>query len=231
MAAAAVLATVLVAGLASGSDSGAASSEAVPSTDLGASDESTSSSTAGSTDAEVAAVTDPTVPKSQLTSTLRLGSAGAQVSALQQRLTDLGFGPGPVDGQFGSGTQQAVWAFEKLVLKTPRTKVTGKVTNEIWQALQDDQTVSPRRPTGTGSTHVEVYVPEQVMIVFTNDRPTLISHVSTGEQNADGTPYHWCDTPTYDTDYDGNPLPEPVTRYECADAKTPGGVFRIQRMT
>ena len=72
-------------------------------------------------------------------------------------------------------------------------------------------------------------MPQQVLAVFTDDKPVLIAHISTGEQNADGTPAHWCETATYDTDAQGNPLPEPVTKPECADAKTPGGVFRIQR--
>ena len=34
---------------------------------------------------------------------------------------------------------------------------------------------------------------------------------------------------TYDTGPNGEPLAEPVTKEECADAKTPGGVFRFTR--
>ena len=34
---------------------------------------------------------------------------------------------------------------------------------------------------------------------------------------------------TYDTGPNGEPLEEPVTKEECADAKTPGGVFRFTR--
>ena len=80
---------------------------------------------------------------------------------VQQRLKDLGFDPGPVDGAYGPNTQQAIWAFEKLVLGTPRADATGKVTDEMWQRMQDNLTISPLRPTGAGTTHVEVYVPSR----------------------------------------------------------------------
>ena len=72
-------------------------------------------------------------------------------------------------------------------------------------------------------------MPEQVLIVFKNNVPQLITHISTGEQNPDGTPKKWCEILTLDTDANGEPLPEPVTKDECADAKTPGGVFRFTR--
>lgn len=173
--------------------------------------------------------TVPAVTKTNLAATIGFGSAGPDVKLVQQRLTDLAFAPGPVDGQFGAGTQQAVWAFEKLVLKTPREQATGRVTNEMWQIMQDALTISPRRTTGGGSTHMEVYLPEQVAAVFTDDLPVLITHISSGEENPDRTPKKWCETVTYDTDENGNKLDEPVEKAVCALAKTPGGVFRFTR--
>jgi len=173
--------------------------------------------------------TDSVGVKTNLTHTISKGNAGADVKAVQQRLTDLGFAPGPIDGVFGSGTQQAVWAYEKLVLKTPRSQATGRVTDAMWQVMQDRITIPPRRPTAAGTTHVEIYVPEQVLIVFKDTVPELISHISTGVQNPDGTPQKWCEILTLDTDANGEPLPAPVTKDECADAKTPGGVFRFTR--
>jgi peptidoglycan hydrolase-like protein with peptidoglycan-binding domain len=44
---------------------------------------------------------------------LSLGSTGAQVTALQNALTDLGYWLGGVDGEFGPLTQQALMAFQK----------------------------------------------------------------------------------------------------------------------
>src|SRR5467141_3201779 len=44
---------------------------------------------------------------------LRQGSSGPDVTALQQRLKDLGFDPKGVDGNFGPGTRDAVIAFQQ----------------------------------------------------------------------------------------------------------------------
>jgi hypothetical protein len=45
--------------------------------------------------------------------TLKRGSTGPEVTALQQRLLDLGFNPNGVDGIFGPGTESAVKAFQQ----------------------------------------------------------------------------------------------------------------------
>ena len=46
-------------------------------------------------------------------STLSQGSEGVEVAWLEQRLTDLTYRPGPVDGVFDKRTYQAVLAFQK----------------------------------------------------------------------------------------------------------------------
>jgi peptidoglycan hydrolase-like protein with peptidoglycan-binding domain len=228
-AAVAVVAVVLVAGVAGHGSHSDAAPDSVSSVAPSTTSAVPTSAAPSTSTPEVVVQTDPSVPKTNLTATLHTGSSGDDVKVVQQRLADLGFDPGPVDGKFGSTTQQAVWAFEKLILQTPRASATGKVTDAMWQTMQDNVTISPLRPTGVGTTHVEVYVPQQVLVVFTDDKPKLVAHVSTGEENPDGTPAHWCDTLTYDTDVNGNQLTTPVTKQECADAKTPGGIFKIQR--
>src|SRR4051794_9847744 len=45
--------------------------------------------------------------------TLQRGSSGSDVQALQQRLSDLGFDPNGIDGNFGPGTEKAVRAFQQ----------------------------------------------------------------------------------------------------------------------
>ena len=224
VAAAGVLAVVIIAGVSG--HGGSTSAGTVPTT---VDPNAVAPTSAAITTLPIVVNTDPAIVKTNLTHTIGKGNAGDDVKAVQQRLTDLGFAPGPVDGLFGSGTQQAVWAYEKLVLKTPRAQAKGRVTDEMWQVMQDRITIPPRRPTASGTTHVEIYVPEQVLIVFKNNLPELITHISTGEQNPDGTPKKWCEILTLDTDANGEPLPEPVTKDECADAKTPGGVFRFTR--
>src|ERR1700722_581044 len=49
-----------------------------------------------------------------LTGTLRPGVAGAAVRTLQQRLAQLHYYPGPVNGRFGTDTLEAVWAFKEV---------------------------------------------------------------------------------------------------------------------
>ena len=44
---------------------------------------------------------------------LRVGAKGAEVKAVQERLTALGYWNGKADGSFGSLTRQAVFALQK----------------------------------------------------------------------------------------------------------------------
>ena len=57
--------------------------------------------------------------------------AGDEVQAPQQRLSDLGFQPGPIDGQFGDLTRMAVWAYQKLVMGVPYDQPNGTVTPDM----------------------------------------------------------------------------------------------------
>ena len=172
-------------------------------------------------------------PAPPLAGPLAMGSAGDDVRRVQERLIELGFQPGPADGQFGAGTQQAVWAFKKLIGGVAWEDFAARddqtvVTEDVWQQMANPNVrFLPRRP-GAG-THVEVYLPLQVMAVFRDDEPIFIAHISSGELDADGQPATFCETATYDTDENGNPYPEPVTKEVCAESKSPGGVFRFTR--
>ena len=145
-----------------------------------------------------------------------LGSTGSDVGALQNRLTEVGFDPGPADSVFGPATERAVWAFEKLILDAPPADVTGVVTTEMWGRLNDPIEVRPRR-TGPGS-HVEIFLARQVAVVYRDDAPTLITHISSGSGE------QWCDVVTVDND-DGTQTEQGI----CGIAVTPGGVFRFER--
>ena len=180
----------------------------------------------------VVASTEVPLVKTVFTRSLTSGAFGDDVEQLQQRLTDLGFAPGPADGLFGPGTQQAVWAWKKLVAgmtwqELDQSANASEVRPDLWQQMQDPIVIQPRRPMGVGNTHVEIYLPLQVMAVFTDDRPTLIAHIASGELDAAGDPVHWCDVVEYNTDNQGQPLDEPRIRDECAFSKTPGGVFKF----
>ena len=211
----------------SGDDQQAASSPTTASGPVVAADGS-ALTVPGSTLPPLVIVTDPAAVKSQLTSSLSKGMYGDDVKAMQQRLFDLGFQPGPIDGQFGSGTQQALWAFEKLVLNVPSASATGVLTNEMWQTMQDNISIQPSRTNST-TTHVEVYLDKQVLVVFKSNVAEFITHISSGQVNPDGTPKTFCEEVTIDTDDQGRALPEPEKKGSCAESKTPGGVFKFTR--
>jgi hypothetical protein len=192
--------------------------------------------TSTDTDRERAAVdTVATVHSAApLASTLDVGSSGDDVVHLQQRLTDLGVQPGPVDGQFGTETQQAVWAFKKLAGNITWTEFASaddqsSVDEAVWQQMNDPSfAVVPRRP-DTGR-HVEIYLPLQVLALFDEtNKPVFVAHVSTGEQNADGTDVTFCERITFTTDSSGQPLAQPETKAMCGESKTPPGVFQLVR--
>jgi len=176
-----------------------------------------------STQPQVVIPTDPAIVKTQLAASIKYKSKGGDVLALQQRLKDLGFDPGPIDGTFGRATQQALWAFEKLILGTPPADATGVLTNDLWQTMQDPIAVQPLREVGENKTHMEIFLAKQVAIVFTNDKPVLITHISSGSNQK------WCEIAKYDTDEFGQPLAVPIEKDICGLSKTPGGVFKFYR--
>ncbi len=55
----------------------------------------------------------PTATPTPTSSALRVGSTGAKVKSMQQRLKALGYYSGSVDGTFGEGTRKALVAFQK----------------------------------------------------------------------------------------------------------------------
>ena len=161
---------------------------------------------------------------SHLPFALSKGNNGSEVQMVQGRLKELGFEPGPIDGQFGDLTRSAVWAFEKLVLQTPRSEATGRVTDEMWQRMQDPLVIMPRRPDAATADHTEIYLPEQVVIFFVDDEPALISHMSSG------TGDEWCEEVTISPgEYGNEDGTEPLKRGECGVSNTPGGVFEYYR--
>ncbi|MEN9822643.1 MAG: hypothetical protein RLZ04_1069 [Actinomycetota bacterium] len=167
--------------------------------------------------------TTTTIVKTELTETIRRGSMGDDVAKMQQRLKDMGFDPGPIDGQFGTGTEQAVWAFQGLVYNTRYDQQDGVVTPEVWSRMQDPLPFTPRRPQGVGTRHMEIYLDLQAAIVYADDKPVLLTHISSGSNE------EWCEVTTRDTDRDGMPLAEPVVEDVCGLSRTPGGVFKFTR--
>jgi len=163
-----------------------------------------SSSPVVETTAPPAAPTSAVAAPTALSRTLGPGIAGDDVTQLQQRLAELGFDPGPADGQFGPATQMAVWAYQKLVIGLTGKDVTGKVTPDLWTKIEQALTIRPLRPDAT-PTHLEVYLPSQTAVLFQDGKARLITHISSG------TGKEWCE------------------EGYCSVAITPGGTYNFGR--
>jgi hypothetical protein len=69
----------------------------------------------------------------------RIGSRGGEVATLQQALAQRQFYQGPIDGEFGGGTQAAVMAFQRA----NGLAVDGVVGPATWRALFDADIPAP----------------------------------------------------------------------------------------
>lgn len=81
---------------------------------------------------------------------LQVGSSGAGVLSLQQRLKELGFDPNGVDGNFGPGTRTALIAFQK----TNGLETDGKAGPNTLAALGLNGAESSGSTSTTGATDV-----------------------------------------------------------------------------
>ena len=105
---------------------------------------------------------------------LSWGSSGPVVLAVQKRLKQLHFDPGKLDGEYGQDTNYAVTAADKL-LGLPRD---GRITPAVEAGL-DRFKFSAAMPKAEGN-RVEINLDTQVLTVFKNYQPILITTTSTG---------------------------------------------------
>ena len=98
------------------------------------------------TSAAATATPKPTT-SSAASSTLKQGSSGSEVKTLQQRLKELGYYSGSVDGKYGAGTAEAVKAFQRANNLT----ADGKAGKNTQTALYSKNAVKASA-TNTGSS-------------------------------------------------------------------------------
>jgi peptidoglycan hydrolase-like protein with peptidoglycan-binding domain len=130
---------------------------------------------------------------------LRVGASGPAVLELQQLLSDLGFWPGSIDGNYGQLTRQAVMAFQKAENLT-RDGVAGPQTR---QRLPNASRPQPRTPEGD---RIEVDLERQLLLVVRGGQVQWAFNTSTGNGEA------------YDRPSGGTGV-----------ARTPRGNFEIER--
>jgi peptidoglycan hydrolase-like protein with peptidoglycan-binding domain len=106
--------------------------------------------------------------------TLRAGSKGEAVAALEQRLSDLRYLVGKVDGTFDANTRHGVIAFQK-VEGLSRSGVVDAATSA---RLATASTPAPRY--SSPANHLEVDIPRQVVFVVRAGAVSAILPTSTG---------------------------------------------------
>ena len=106
---------------------------------------------------------------------LGIGARGPEVLALEQRLSELHYDPGAIDGLFDSSTAFAVVAFQKV---TGMAR-TSRATDDVIAALQT-ATDPPSLVPGGGAGRVEIDVGRQVLFLFQDNALWKIIPVSTG---------------------------------------------------
>jgi peptidoglycan hydrolase-like protein with peptidoglycan-binding domain len=139
---------------------------------------------------------------------LQEGSSGPVVQAYQQRLADLHFDPGAIDGHFGSGTTYAIETLQKLF----GTEPTGKIRGPERFALSVFRYPAPLQPNGEAN-RTEVDVTKQVLTLYEGYQVRLLTTTSTGS----GGRYCY-----------NSPRDHP-TAHICEDANTPPGRFAYTR--
>jgi len=122
------------------------------------------------------------------------------VRAMQQRLADLGYDIGPIDGLVGARTYYTIQAFQK-VEGLSRDGIAGQ---QVQEALAKASKPGPLVP-GGAANRVEVDLDRQVLFLYQGGQLARILPISTGNGVA------YCE----------NGL--------CGDALTPTGSFRIGR--
>jgi lipoprotein-anchoring transpeptidase ErfK/SrfK len=122
--------------------------------------------------------------------TLVLGMTGSDVKSVQERLNSLHYYAGPNDGNFGSDTEEAVWAFQEV----NHIKVTGDIDAATKKALVSPTAYKAKYP-GQAGTRVEVNLGLGVLVFFKDHKIALVSHISSGgHYYYDGDAY--AETPT-----------------------------------
>ena len=97
-----------------------------------------------------------------------------EVREAEQRLSDLGYWTGPVDGLLDEGSRHALIAFQKIEARKP----TGRLTPDELQAIRRAKRPAPLE---SGYSHVEVDLGRQVLfIVDISGRVSKILPVSSG---------------------------------------------------
>ena len=111
--------------------------------------------------------------------------------AVQSRLHELGYDPGSADGRLGQRTRSAIWAFQKVQGTTP----VGEIDSHFLAQLRDPVVPKPLVENREAS-RIEIDIDRQLLVWWNAGRPSLISHMSSGNGREFCTEEQGCEIAT-----------------------------------
>jgi peptidoglycan hydrolase-like protein with peptidoglycan-binding domain len=132
------------------------------------------------------------------------GSRGPEVQAYEQRMADIRFDPGPVDGIYDQKTAYAAQTLQKYGGGVPNGRITDSDVFGLNFFQFKQPMVDPPEPNRT-----EIDIASQTLTLYENYQPRLITTMSSGSGE------NYC----YNT-----PRVNP-TSHVCEDANTPSGRY------
>jgi peptidoglycan hydrolase-like protein with peptidoglycan-binding domain len=132
------------------------------------------------------------------------GSRGPEVQAYEQRMADIRFDPGPIDGVYDQKTAYAAQTLQKYGGGVPNGRITDSDVFGLNFFQFKQPMVDPPEPNRT-----EIDIAAQTLTLYQNYQPRLITTMSSGSGE------NYC----YNT-----PRDNPTSRV-CEDANTPSGRY------
>jgi len=139
----------------------------------------TAADTRSSTKAPTKTANPSTATTAYVPANLYFGGHGPAVRSVQRRLNELGYYAGPVDGRYGGDLRQAVWAFKEVQGLPMNAKTNSVITAAFRQALVHPRLPFAKFPAG-GADRIEINLHIQVLVLYRDNKPHLILHVSSG---------------------------------------------------
>jgi lipoprotein-anchoring transpeptidase ErfK/SrfK len=111
---------------------------------------------------------------------LHFGQTGPAVKSVQRRLAQLHYYPGPIDGIYGDDTLEAAWAFREVQgLRVGPSNAAEPMNMAFLKALVHPRQPGKLVPKGAPN-RVEINQNIQVLVLYRDNQPVLIAHVSSG---------------------------------------------------
>jgi lipoprotein-anchoring transpeptidase ErfK/SrfK len=107
------------------------------------------------------------------------GAHGAAVRSVQRRLNQLHYYAGPADGKYGQDTAEAVWAFKEAQGLPLNAATDMLVTYKFRRDLIHPRMPKVLVPKG-GANRIEINQNDELLVLYRNNKVSLILHVSSG---------------------------------------------------